>query len=31
MYEVRFHGRRGQGAVMAAQALADAAFVEGNY
>lgn len=31
MYEVRFHGRGGQGAVMAAQALADAAFVEGNY
>lgn len=25
MYEVRFHGRGGQGAVMAAQALADAA------
>ncbi len=31
MYEVRFHGRGGQGAVMAAQALADAAFIEGNY
>ncbi len=31
MYEVRFHGRGGQGAVMAAQALADAAFAEGNY
>jgi 2-oxoacid:acceptor oxidoreductase gamma subunit (pyruvate/2-ketoisovalerate family)/2-oxoacid:acceptor oxidoreductase delta subunit (pyruvate/2-ketoisovalerate family) len=31
MYEVRFHGRGGQGAVMAAQALANAAFVEGNY
>lgn len=31
MYEVRFHGRGGQGAVMAAQALAAAAFVEGNY
>lgn len=31
VYEVRFHGRGGQGAVMAAQALADAAFVEGNY
>ena len=25
MYEIRFHGRGGQGAVMAAQALADAA------
>jgi len=31
MYEVRFHGRGGQGAVMAAQALAAAAFHEGNY
>lgn len=31
MYEVRFHGRGGQGAVMAAQALASAAFSEGNY
>lgn len=31
MYEVRFHGRGGQGAVMAAQALASAAFEEGNY
>ncbi len=31
MYEVRFHGRGGQGAVMAAQALAAAAFREGNY
>jgi len=31
MYEVRFHGRGGQGAVMAAQALASAAFIEGNY
>jgi 2-oxoacid:acceptor oxidoreductase gamma subunit (pyruvate/2-ketoisovalerate family)/2-oxoacid:acceptor oxidoreductase delta subunit (pyruvate/2-ketoisovalerate family) len=31
MYEVRFHGRGGQGAVMAAQSLADAAFIEGNY
>lgn len=31
MYEVRFHGRGGQGAVMAAQALAAAAFSEGNY
>ncbi len=31
MYEVRLHGRGGQGAVMAAQALADAAFIEGNY
>jgi len=31
MYEVRFHGRGGQGAVMAAQALANAAFLEGNF
>jgi 2-oxoacid:acceptor oxidoreductase gamma subunit (pyruvate/2-ketoisovalerate family)/2-oxoacid:acceptor oxidoreductase delta subunit (pyruvate/2-ketoisovalerate family) len=31
MYEVRFHGRGGQGAVMAAQALASAAHIEGNY
>ncbi|HDD60174.1 MAG: pyruvate ferredoxin oxidoreductase subunit gamma [Thermoplasmata archaeon] len=31
MYEVRFHGRGGQGAVMAAQALASAAFKEGYY
>lgn len=31
MYEVRFHGRGGQGAVMAAQALAAAAFREGNH
>ncbi len=31
MFEVRFHGRGGQGAVMAAQALASAAFQEGNY
>jgi len=31
MYEVRFHGRGGQGARMAAEALADAAFLEGNY
>lgn len=31
MYEVRFHGRGGQGGVMAAQALANAAFLEGNY
>jgi len=31
MYEVRFHGRGGQGAVMAAQALASAAFAEGKY
>ncbi len=29
MYEVRFHGRGGQGAVMAAQALAEAAVKEG--
>lgn len=31
MHEVRFHGRGGQGAVMAAQALASAAFQEGGY
>jgi len=31
MYEVRFHGRGGQGAVMAAQALASAAHQEGGY
>lgn len=31
MFEVRFHGRGGQGAVMAAQALASATFHEGNY
>ena len=31
MYEVRFHGRGGQGAVMAAQALASAAVIEGDY
>jgi 2-oxoacid:acceptor oxidoreductase gamma subunit (pyruvate/2-ketoisovalerate family)/2-oxoacid:acceptor oxidoreductase delta subunit (pyruvate/2-ketoisovalerate family) len=31
MFEVRFHGRGGQGAVMAAQALASAAFQEGGY
>ncbi|UCE45715.1 MAG: pyruvate ferredoxin oxidoreductase subunit gamma [Methanobacteriota archaeon] len=31
MYEVRFHGRGGQGAVMAAQALASAAHAEGGY
>lgn len=31
MHEVRFHGRGGQGAVMAAQALASAAFEEGGY
>lgn len=30
-YEVRFHGRGGQGAVMAAQTLAEAAVIEGNY
>lgn len=29
MYEVRFHGRGGQGAVMAAQTLAEAAVLEG--
>lgn len=31
MYEIRFHGRGGQGAVMAAQTLAEAAVIEGNY
>ncbi|MBC7108519.1 MAG: 2-oxoacid:acceptor oxidoreductase family protein [Methanomassiliicoccales archaeon] len=31
MYEIRFHGRGGQGAVMAAQALAEAAVLEGYY
>jgi len=31
MYEVRFHGRGGQGAVMAAQALASAAVYEGKH
>lgn len=31
MFEVRFHGRGGQGAVMAAQTLAEAAVLEGNY
>ena len=31
MFEIRFHGRGGQGAVMAAQTLAEAAVVEGNY
>jgi 2-oxoacid:acceptor oxidoreductase gamma subunit (pyruvate/2-ketoisovalerate family)/2-oxoacid:acceptor oxidoreductase delta subunit (pyruvate/2-ketoisovalerate family) len=31
MFEVRFHGRGGQGAVMAAQALASAAVIEGQY
>ena len=30
MYEVRFHGRGGQGAVTAANILAAAAFKEGN-
>ncbi len=31
MYEIRFHGRGGQGAVMAAQSLADAAVRSGFY
>ncbi len=31
MFELRFHGRGGQGAVMAAQTLAEAAVIEGNY
>ena len=29
MYEIRFHGRGGQGAVMAAQTIAEAAVYEG--
>jgi 2-oxoacid:acceptor oxidoreductase gamma subunit (pyruvate/2-ketoisovalerate family)/2-oxoacid:acceptor oxidoreductase delta subunit (pyruvate/2-ketoisovalerate family) len=31
MYEVRFHGRGGQGAVMAAQLLSEAAFLGGSF
>ncbi|HSV41994.1 MAG TPA: 2-oxoacid:acceptor oxidoreductase family protein, partial [Methanomassiliicoccales archaeon] len=31
MYEVRFHGRGGQGAVMAAQTFAEAAILEGHH
>jgi len=31
LYEVRFHGRGGQGAVMAAQTLAEAAVIEGMH
>ncbi len=31
MFEVRFHGRGGQGSVLAAQALATAAFLEGKF
>lgn len=31
MFEIRFHGRGGQGVVLAAQALATAAFLEGKY
>ena len=31
MYEIRFHGRGGQGAVMASEILALAAFREGKY
>ncbi|MCD6573255.1 MAG: 2-oxoacid:acceptor oxidoreductase family protein, partial [Thermoplasmata archaeon] len=31
MYEIRFHGRGGQGGRMAAEALALAAFLEGKY
>lgn len=30
MYEIRFHGRGGQGAVMAAQTIAEAAILEGK-
>ncbi len=31
MYEIRFHGRGGQGAVTASRILASAAFMEGKY
>lgn len=31
MFELRFYGRGGQGAVMAAQTIAEAAVIEGNY
>jgi 2-oxoacid:acceptor oxidoreductase gamma subunit (pyruvate/2-ketoisovalerate family)/2-oxoacid:acceptor oxidoreductase delta subunit (pyruvate/2-ketoisovalerate family) len=31
MFELRFHGRGGQGAVMAAQTIAEAAVIEENY
>ena len=31
MYEIRFHGRGGQGGRMAAEAYALAAFLEGSY
>ena len=31
MIEIRFHGRGGQGAVVASNILADAAFREGKY
>lgn len=31
MYEIRFHGRGGQGAVMAAQTIAEAAILEGKH
>jgi 2-oxoacid:acceptor oxidoreductase gamma subunit (pyruvate/2-ketoisovalerate family) len=31
MFEVRFRGKGGQGAVMAAQVFAEAAVIEGNY
>ena len=30
MYEIRFHGRGGQGAVMTAQTIAEAAILEGK-
>ena len=31
MKEIRFHGRGGQGAVLASNILANAAFLEGRY
>ncbi|MGD1060593.1 MAG: 2-oxoacid:acceptor oxidoreductase family protein, partial [Methanomassiliicoccales archaeon] len=31
MFEIRFHGRGGQGAVMAAQTLAEAAVLDGYH
>jgi len=31
MIEIRFHGRGGQGAVTAANILAEGAFLEGKY
>ena len=31
MFQVRFHGRGGQGVVTAAELLAEAAFIEGRH